>query len=79
MMNFVLKYVTQPFSYTVSDDSYIRTHWGVYVEGTNVGVLRKFRNTCVQLLTTTCAFQPLLRDLRQTSTERFVKSAFVHY
>ena len=31
------------------------------------------KNTYVQLFATRCVFQPLLRGLRQTSTERFVK------
>ena len=50
-----------------------------YVEGTNMDVLRKLRNSeqQLQLLTTLCVFHPLLRDLRQTSTERFVKPAVV--
>ena len=34
-------------------------------------------NSYVQLLATLCLFYPLLRDLRQTSTERFVKPAVV--
>ena len=35
-------------------------------------------NSYIQLLATLCMFQPLLRDLRQTSTERFMKPAVVH-
>ena len=31
------------------------------------------KNTYVQLFAMRCVFQPLLRGLRQTSTERFVK------
>ena len=34
-------------------------------------------NSYVQLLATLCVFQPLLRNLRQTSTKRFVKQAVV--
>ena len=34
-------------------------------------------NRYVQLLATLCVFQPLLRDLLKTSTERFVKRAGV--
>ena len=35
-------------------------------------------NSCVQLLAPTGVFLPMLRDLRQTSSERFVKLAVVH-
>ena len=35
-------------------------------------------NSYVQLLATPCVFLPWLRDLHQTSTERFVKPAIVH-
>ena len=34
-------------------------------------------NSIVQLLVPLCVFQPLLRDIRQTSTERFVEPAVV--
>ena len=33
------------------------------------------KNSSMQLFATLCVFQPLLSDLRQTSTERFVKLA----
>ena len=36
-------------------------------------------NSYLQLSATLCVFQPLLRDPRQTSTERFMKSAVVRY
>ena len=35
-------------------------------------------NSYIQLLATLCMFLPLLRNLRQTSTERFMKPAVVH-
>ena len=35
-------------------------------------------NSYVQLLAPLCMFQPLIHDLRQTTTEYFVKPAVVH-
>ena len=36
-----------------------------------------WNNSYVQVLATLCVFQPLLRDLRQASNERFMKLAVV--